>query len=290
MSTVPVPNHPACRPAQRIDGCPMRSPHPAHRAPRRRTPRPATITSIITGCALAALSFAAALAQTGTCQPGRGGDDCDGRASADRQAPADRPRALGRRRARHHAYRRAEGAGRAAHSRRLRRGHVDGLDRRRPLRERQCRRRKCRRSSPRSTGRRCSPIRHRGASFRFATRSATRDFRCRSKSDSAMARSAGSRARCRAATSRSSCTTSRARPTVCAISTGCRFPFARSPPTWSPERLTCSSRARCTRRCAPACRSPACFRRRTFAATSWAMAASSTTCRSTSCARWAPKS
>jgi NTE family protein len=66
MSTVPVPNHPACRPARRSDGNPVRSPHPANRAPRGPISRPATITSIITGCALAALSFAAALAQTQT--------------------------------------------------------------------------------------------------------------------------------------------------------------------------------------------------------------------------------
>ena len=52
------------------------------------------------------------------------------------EAPEDRPRALRRRRPRHHAHRRARGPGRNAHSGRLHRGDVDGLDRRRPLRER----------------------------------------------------------------------------------------------------------------------------------------------------------
>ncbi len=67
-------------------------------------------------------------------------------------------------------------------------------------------------------------------------------------------------------------------PTASTTSTACRSRFARCRPTWSPASRTSSPRVRCTRRCAPACRSRACSRRSRSAAASSATAASSTTC------------
>ena len=82
--------------------------------------------------------------------------------AADGAAPQDRTRALGRRRARPDAHRRAQGAGADARADRLHRGDVDGRDRRRPLRERHVARPRCRSSSPASAGRRSSPTVRRG--------------------------------------------------------------------------------------------------------------------------------